>query len=530
MPSWIGRLGRGFGRGGSLARKAGLTPPVAAGLTHWWPLKAPNATFAAGGIKDIVGGRNGTPTGLAALPLHFAGAEKVVIAPDASLAGASFSYDALVNPSGFAAWEAIVEYDRSGANWTGLYKSGNASNVVHWRVNQTTGNDAATILSAGADTHLVGTYDAAGQIARLYVNGVCDLQYGAAPPTAHAGELRFGLNATDGEGFLGDLKFPGVSRWSRALTAYEVARKFRALAAVSARNVIIDTDLCQDYDDLAALAIAALLHQAGYINLVAVVTSASNVYSAPCAEAVLRKYGLTGVPIGAYKDEQGARTTTSLYVQQVAARFGLNPAATRADYPAVASVLTAALQANANVTYCALGFLQNLAALLQTQGALAAAKISQIVIMGGAADGVTVEYNFANDPASAAYVFANAGMPILQSPVETGAASAWSARGAQNPAAGADPNLDPIKYAQVLFGVDNRPAWDLIAVLIAGRGLTNHFVAGPTGKVTVNATTGVSTFAAGAAPNLHRQVTLANDPSQMGLICGAIATSLELTS
>lgn len=51
-----------------------------------------------------------------------------------------------------------------------------------------------------------------------------------------------------------------------------------------------------------------------------------------------------------------------------------------------------------------------------------------------------------------------------------------------------------------------------------------------TGKVTVNASTGVSTFSSGASPNLHRQISLANDPSQMALVSGAIVTSLELTS
>src|SRR5215469_15051588 len=98
-------------------------------------------------------------------------------------------------------------------------------------------------------------------------------------------------------------------------------------------NVIIDSDMAHNADDTGDQAMLWALAAQKKVNVLAVVISSTNDYSAPVARAIATYYGHPNVPIGANHSSipNVYDSYSSYYTQQVAARFG-NPSDTRANY------------------------------------------------------------------------------------------------------------------------------------------------------------------------------------------------------
>ncbi|MBD3290026.1 T9SS type A sorting domain-containing protein, partial [candidate division KSB1 bacterium] len=105
-------------------------------------------------------------------------------------------------PSG---WRTIVEHNRWGRNWFGLWKSANG-NRFHFRWGNA-GNSTADFnatISSDRWYHVAATFNSNQKTARLYLNGNLDkVINNADAPASLLAELRIGINMDGNEEFRG---------------------------------------------------------------------------------------------------------------------------------------------------------------------------------------------------------------------------------------------------------------------------------------------------------------------------------------
>lgn len=265
-------------------------------------------------------------------------------------------------------------------------------------------------------------------------------------------------------------------------------------------NLIIDSDAAIDADDMGDHAVMWGLANRGEVNVLAIIVSSANDYSAPALRAVANYYGHPNVPIGANKGSTPNMngTATSVYTRQIATQFG-TPGDTRSNYPDAVIVYRQALaNASDNSVYIvANGYYEPLQQLLQSQPdgispltgiQLVTQKVRRLVSSAGWFPSGS-ESNFANDTDAASFVFANWPGEI----VSVGADTSWDVT--TGPSTTSDPNQDPIKAAYNLFAAARgtsatTPAWGQLGLLYAVRGGvgTNFTIGGYNGQTTIDAT------------------------------------------
>jgi hypothetical protein len=124
-------------------------------------------------------------------------------------------------PSG---WRTIIEHDRSGGNWFGLWKSNNG-NFFHFRWGIDDVSDFSTTISPDRWYHVAGTYDALEKSANLYLNGNLDrMIQNADTPTSSNSALRIGITLQNHEDFVGIID--DVRVYNRALDETEINELF----------------------------------------------------------------------------------------------------------------------------------------------------------------------------------------------------------------------------------------------------------------------------------------------------------------
>jgi PKD repeat protein len=212
----------------------------ASGLVAHWKLDETSGDLA----RDSAGAKDGTLRGYAAggprwvraragCGLSFDGRDdRVEVAADRALGVSSMTLAAWVRipralPPG---WRTIVEHDRAGANWYGLWKSANADTFhFRWAGSGKCMTDFAAHISPDTWYHVAGTFNAVTGIARTYLDGRLDRTIkggrGGAPGAA---SLRIGCNLEGGEAFTGVVD--DVRVYNRAISAEEI----RALHAAAA--------------------------------------------------------------------------------------------------------------------------------------------------------------------------------------------------------------------------------------------------------------------------------------------------------
>ncbi|KAK0637405.1 inosine/uridine-preferring nucleoside hydrolase [Bombardia bombarda] len=274
------------------------------------------------------------------------------------------------------------------------------------------------------------------------------------------------------------------------------------------KNMVIDTDLFSDVDDAAALMLAAT---SSLVRLLAVNVNYPSSYSALAASAVLAHYGLPEIPIGIKRPLTNATFFDSWgfelgeYASKIAYHWsgGSLPWGRSEDAWDPVSLYRKVLSevADQSVTIASIGFFENaclplyllqqwlpvrLTRRLQLSGLLnssadvyssltgpelIAAKVSELVIMGGAYPS-GYEYNFWGDNASlAAHVVNNWKSPVVFSGYELGETVESGARlMAEGPAD------DPMRAAYLYYTYNHsRPSWDPLTVLYAMEGLGDLF-------------------------------------------------------
>ena len=258
-------------------------------------------------------------------------------------------------------------------------------------------------------------------------------------------------------------------------------------------NLIIDSDMAYNCDDVGDHAVMWALANRGEVNVLALIASSANGYSAPAMRAIANYYGHPNVPIGAYQGSiPGGGYASSGYTQRLVNVFG-TPGDTRANYPDAVTVYRQALaSAPDNSVYIVMGgFFEPMQGLLQSQPdsispmsglELVRAKVRRLIPASGWFPGGK-SGNFVADPDAASYVFANWPGEIVSVGDQVGGDVPTA------PSPNSDPNVDPVKFAYNVFNSTDY-AWTQVALLYAARGVgTILSVGGYNGQTVVNPST-----------------------------------------
>ena len=129
----------------------------------------------------------------------------VATSPDFSITGFTLAAWVKIPSPISTGWRTIIEHNRWGKNWFGLWKSANGNKFhFRWTNTGTATSDFNAEISPDSWYHVAATYDADEQTARLYLNGGLDKTIdNADSPAAELAELSIGINGDRGEDFQG---------------------------------------------------------------------------------------------------------------------------------------------------------------------------------------------------------------------------------------------------------------------------------------------------------------------------------------
>ncbi|MFW6170802.1 MAG: nucleoside hydrolase [Planctomycetota bacterium] len=285
---------------------------------------------------------------------------------------------------------------------------------------------------------------------------------------------------------------------ARAMIALSAMVGCVPLALAEPVPVILDADMESDVDDVGALALLHSLADLGEANILAVVISAGNPHSAPCADRINAYYQRADLPIGNVKGKPVQRPSeagqavlrNSRYARQVAEAFP----GTIASGDEAADAVTVyrrilAKQPDRSVVIVTIGYKTNLRDLLLSKPDrysdlsgvdLVRQKVAQWVCMGGNFARRRVESNLVWDAPASTYAIDHWPTPILFSGWEIGAAIHTGGKLAETPAD------SPVRRAYELYRGHvggTRESWDQSAVLVAVRGPGDYWSVSPPGRV-----------------------------------------------
>jgi inosine-uridine nucleoside N-ribohydrolase len=289
--------------------------------------------------------------------------------------------------------------------------------------------------------------------------------------------------------------------------------------------VILDTDICEDCDDVAALAMLHALESRGQCRLLAVTVSVRHPQAAPFVDCVNTFYGRPDIPIGVVRP--GGVKAPSAYLKLAAEK---NAAGFRyphdlldgKDAPDAVAVLRKTLAAaeNGSVVVIQVGFSTNLARLLDSPAdaasplpgvELVAKKVRLLELMAGAFEPIEnnaayAEYNIVRDRAAAAAVAARWPTEVVWSGFEVGIALPYPSQSIVEDYRNVPHHPVAEAYRLVSPPPQDRPSWDLTSVLDAVLGDRGYFDRSPPGRVTVT-DTGATLFTPDATGK-HRYLIL----------------------
>ena len=253
-------------------------------------------------------------------------------------------------------------------------------------------------------------------------------------------------------------------------------------------SIIFDTDIGPDYDDVGAMTLLHAMADSGEVKILATLSSNANVNAVPCIDVINHYYGRPDIPIGT--THVGVNLTTwhkVKWTEALPAKFPHKLKST-ADAPDAVQVYRRALAAepDTSVVVVTVGFLTNLAALLQSPADqyselngrdLVRKKVKHLVSMAGGfePDGKSFrEFNVYCDSTASITVFETWPTRIIFTGFEIGRRIKTGKR-----LIASDIQNTPAKEAFTLClregDFDGRESWDQTAVLIAARGAERYF-------------------------------------------------------
>ncbi len=201
-----------------------------------------------------------------------------------------------------------------------------------------------------------------------------------------------------------------------------------SLITLSQPQIIFDTDIGGDADDLGAIAMLHNYVSRGDCELLAVMCWSDDKYAVPAIDAINRFYLHPNIPIGTRKD--GTSTSVTNYNQAIANNFEYK--LTYDDVPETVDLYRKILGAatDTSITIITVGPLKNIERLLQSKAdkhsklngsELISKKVKEFVIMGGKFPKGDDEWNFnGNMPGVTKYVLNNLKVPVVFSGFELG--------------------------------------------------------------------------------------------------------------
>jgi inosine-uridine nucleoside N-ribohydrolase len=254
-------------------------------------------------------------------------------------------------------------------------------------------------------------------------------------------------------------------------------------------NIIFDTDIAEDYDDVGAMALLHAFADNGEINILAAVSSNSFQTTVPTISVLNTYFGSLEIPIGVTHREQPNRSCKQKWAEALVANYPHNIKSNGEAMDAVKlyrKILS--LQPDQSVTILTVGFFTNLADLLDSKAdefseltgkELIDKKVKLLVSMAAALpEGKDRgrEYNVFIDTKASQKVFSEWNTPFVLSPFEVGEKIPTGIRLINDSTI----HNSPIKEAyQIALAADKntigRMSWDQTAVLIAARGFEPYF-------------------------------------------------------
>ena len=161
-------------------------------------------------------------------------------------------------------------------------------------------------------------------------------------------------------------------------------------------NLIFDTDMAPDYDDVGALALLHALADSGEVNILATISSNKCATAVPCIDVINTYFGRPDIPIGAVRGEAADRTTWHSglrWTEELPMKYP-HRILTTADSEDALKLYRRALaqQSDQSVTIVTVGFFSNLQNLLLSEldeisplsgKELIKKKVKQLVSMAG---------------------------------------------------------------------------------------------------------------------------------------------------
>ncbi len=272
-------------------------------------------------------------------------------------------------------------------------------------------------------------------------------------------------------------------------TAGEVAAK-----PAAAVPIFLDTDVCVDAGDVAAITCLHGLADRGEADILGITCVTSCPYAPGCVDAVCRWCKRPNVPIGALKDR--AFLAQSGYAKYMAQHWPNRYGEGAANVPDAVVLFRQAMaqQRDNSVVMVAIGPLRNLAHFLQSKPdrisplsgrELIAKKVKFLSAMAGIFHKIQdlnpetyAEWNVLQDIPAAQYVVQNWPTPIMFSGFEIGL-----------PITVDDSVVKAAPHSPQGYCLRNnagRPAWDQTSILYAVRGLSNYWTGAMSGRVEID--------------------------------------------
>jgi inosine-uridine nucleoside N-ribohydrolase len=250
-------------------------------------------------------------------------------------------------------------------------------------------------------------------------------------------------------------------------------------------NIIFDTDLGPDYDDVGALALLHAMADSGKAEILATLSSNKNDLVAPSIEVINNYFDRPDLPIGAPKGEGANLGSSQHWPDSIVAKYPHRLSST-SDATDAVSVYRRILQSqpDKSVTIVTVGFLTNLCNLLKSKPddisilpgkELVQNKVKSLISMAGWFPSGR-EYNIHIDSGSSKYVFENWPGEIIFTGFEIGKDIFTGLRLIESPVRNS-PVKDVFRISIPLSEEDRngRTSYDQTAVLIAVYGTEGFF-------------------------------------------------------
>ena len=254
-------------------------------------------------------------------------------------------------------------------------------------------------------------------------------------------------------------------------------------------NIIFDTDIAPDYDDVGAMALLHAFADKGEANILATISCNAFATTAPTLSVLNNYFNRPGIPVGVTKNATPDKNCAQQWAEAIVAKY---PHTLQSNNDALDAVKlyrkVLAAQPDKSVTVVSVGFFTNLAGLLTSTAdgyspldgrQLVIKKVKQLVSMAARIgdDGKSgYEFNVLVDAAASQKVFAEWPTPVIISGFEIGEKILTGISLINNEAIKESPVKDAYKIALAKDkNTTGRNSWDQTAVLVAVRGIAPFF-------------------------------------------------------